>query len=79
MCGFFLGGGKTRIDKSTSRVGYTIGIGLVVARVATCAGRMVAVMISRFHVQDVLGFHYVASVTPGSEQQVGITQRKLLM
>ena len=68
MCGF-LGGGKTRIDKSTLRVGYTIGVGLVVARVAPgVAGRMVSVMVSRFHVQDVLGFHYVASVTPVSEQ-----------
>jgi len=34
----------------------------------SCSSRIISILISRFHAQDMLRFHYVASVTPVIEQ-----------
>ena len=34
----------------------------------SCPAGIISILISRFNAQDMLGFHYVASVTPVIEQ-----------
>ena len=47
--------------------GITGGIEVWLIQVS-CSSGIISILISRFHAQDMLRFHYVASVTPVIEQ-----------